>query len=42
MQKTGLILNHVNRNVCGIGQEARHRKYKRLELSGQAYTHSAD
>jgi hypothetical protein len=29
-----LILNHVNLNVCGIGQgEARHRKYKRLYLA---------
>jgi hypothetical protein len=33
-----LILNHVNPNVCGIGQGgARHRKYKRLKLgSSQA------
>jgi hypothetical protein len=40
----GVIPNHVNINVYGIGQgEARHRKYKRLELgSGQAYDRSAD
>jgi hypothetical protein len=38
------ILNHVNPNVCGIGQgEARHRNYKRLKLGGvQAYERSAD
>jgi hypothetical protein len=38
------ILNHVNPNVCGIGQgEARRRKHKRLKRgSGQAYDHSAD
>jgi hypothetical protein len=27
-----VILNHVNTNVCGIGQEARHRKFKRPKL----------
>jgi hypothetical protein len=39
-----VILKHVNPNECGIGQgEARHRKYKRLELGvGQAYGRSAD
>jgi hypothetical protein len=39
-----IILNHVNPNVCGIEQgEARHRKYKRLQLrGGQAYDRSAD
>jgi hypothetical protein len=38
------ILNHVNPNVRGIGQEARYRKYlKRLKIGGgQAYGHSAD
>jgi hypothetical protein len=39
-----LILNHVNPNVCNIGQgEAKHRKYKRLELDGgQVEDRSAD
>jgi hypothetical protein len=38
-----VILNHVNRNVQGIGEEAMHRKYKRLKLGGgQAYDQSAD
>jgi hypothetical protein len=38
------ILNHVNPNVHTTGEgEARHRKYKRLELGGgQAYGRSAD
>jgi hypothetical protein len=36
--------NHENEHVRGIGQgEARHRKYKRLKLSGgQAYDRSSD
>jgi hypothetical protein len=29
-----VILNHVNPNILGIGEEARHRKYKRLKLGG--------
>jgi hypothetical protein len=29
-----VILNHVNLKICGAGQEARHRKYKRLKLGG--------
>jgi hypothetical protein len=35
--------NHENERVRGIGQsEARHRKYKRLKLSGgQAYDRSS-
>jgi hypothetical protein len=38
-----VILNHVNHNVCDIGQEARHRKYKRLKPGGsQNYDRSAD
>jgi hypothetical protein len=39
-----LILNHVNSNLCGTArEEASHRKYKRLKLSGsQAHDHSAD
>jgi hypothetical protein len=38
------ILNHVNPNVRGIGQEeAMHRKYKRLKLGGgEAYDRSAE
>jgi hypothetical protein len=36
--------NHENEHVHSIGEgEARHRKYKKLELgSGQAYDHSSD
>jgi hypothetical protein len=36
--------NHENEHVRGIGQgEARHRKYKRLELGGcQTYDLSSD
>jgi hypothetical protein len=39
-----VILNHLNLNVCGIGQgEARHRKYKRFILGGgQACDYLAD
>jgi hypothetical protein len=39
-----VILNHINRNVRGIGQgEARRWKYKRLKFwGGKAYDHSAD
>jgi hypothetical protein len=39
-----VILNHVNANVCGTGQEeARHRKNEKLKLGGsQAYDRSAD
>jgi hypothetical protein len=39
-----VFLNHVNRNVLGIGQgEDRHRIYKRLKLGGgQAYDRSVD
>jgi hypothetical protein len=34
-QQAEVIQNHENENVCYIGQgEARHRKYKRLELGG--------
>jgi hypothetical protein len=43
MQETGRSYSKSkNPNVCAIGQgEARHRKYKRLKLSGgQAYDHS--
>jgi hypothetical protein len=38
-----VILNHENPNVRAIGQgEARHRKYKRLNLGGgQAYERSS-
>jgi hypothetical protein len=37
-----VILNHENRNVHAIGQEARHRKHKRLKLgSGQVYDRSS-
>jgi hypothetical protein len=43
-QQTEVIQNHENEHVRGIGQgEARHRKYKRLKLSGgQAYDRSSD
>jgi hypothetical protein len=38
-KQAGVILNHANRNVRGIGQgEARHRKYKRLKLGGRHMT----
>jgi hypothetical protein len=38
-----VILNHVNPNVCGIGKEARHRKYDGLKLGGsQVYDCSGD
>jgi hypothetical protein len=39
-----LILNHVNPNVRGTGEEGgRHRKYKRRKLGGgKAYELSAD
>jgi hypothetical protein len=39
-----VILNHVNPNIRGTGQgEARHKKYKRLELGGgQACDRSAE
>jgi hypothetical protein len=42
--QTEVILNHVNPNLHGIGQEeARHRKCKRLKLGdSQAYDRSAD
>jgi hypothetical protein len=43
--QTEIILNHVNRNICDIGQgEAMNTKYKRLNLGGggQAYDRSAD
>jgi hypothetical protein len=34
-QELEVIQNHVNEHVRGIGQgEARHRKYKKLELGG--------
>jgi hypothetical protein len=43
-QQTEVIQNHDNENFRIIGQgEARHRKYKRLKLSGgQAYDRSSD
>jgi hypothetical protein len=43
-QQAEVILNHENANVRNIGQgEARHRKYKRLELGGGlAYDRSSD
>jgi hypothetical protein len=43
-QQAEVIQNHENANVRNIGQgEARHRKYKRLELGGgQAYDRSND
>jgi hypothetical protein len=39
-----IILNHANPNVICIGQgEARHKKYKRLQLGGgQPYDRSVD
>ena len=41
--QTEVLQNHVNENVCNIGQgEARHRKYKRLKRGGQAYYRSSD
>jgi hypothetical protein len=42
-QQAEVILNHDNENVRNIGQgEARHRKYKRLQLGGgQAYDRSS-
>jgi hypothetical protein len=42
-QQAEVIQNHVNENVCNIGQgEARHRKYKRLKIGGsQAYDRSS-
>jgi hypothetical protein len=37
-----VILNHVNPNIRGAGQEARHRKCKGLKLGGgQTYHLSA-
>jgi hypothetical protein len=37
-----VILNHENPNVHAIGQEARHRKHKRLKLGGgQVYNRSS-
>jgi hypothetical protein len=36
-----IILNHVNPNIHGTGQEAMHRKYKRHKHGGQEYDHSA-
>jgi hypothetical protein len=43
-QQAEVILNHENENVRNVGQgEARHRKYKRLQLGGgQAYDRSSD
>jgi hypothetical protein len=43
-QRTEVIQNHENANVCNIGQgEPRYRKYKRLKLgSVQACDHSSD
>jgi hypothetical protein len=43
-QQAEVIQNHENEHVRGIGQsEVRHRKYKRLELSGgQADDRSSD
>jgi hypothetical protein len=43
-QQAEVIQNHDNENVRNIGQgEARHRKYKRLELGGgDAYDRSRD
>jgi hypothetical protein len=43
-QQAEVIRNHVNENVPHIGQgEARHRKYKRLNLGGgHVYAHSSD
>jgi hypothetical protein len=43
-QQAEVIQNHVNSNVCKIGQgEAQHREYKRLKLGGgQAYDRSSD
>jgi hypothetical protein len=43
-QQAEVIQNHVNPNVRSIGQgEAKHRKYKRLNLGGgQAYDRSSD
>jgi hypothetical protein len=36
--KQTVILNHENVNIRTIGQgEARHRKYERLKIGGQAY-----
>jgi hypothetical protein len=42
-QQAEVIQNHVNENVCNIGQgEAHHRKYKRLKLGGsQAFNRSS-
>jgi hypothetical protein len=39
-----VIQNHKNEHVRGIGQgEARHTKYKKLEVGGgKAYDHSSD
>jgi hypothetical protein len=44
MQEAELMQNHENEHVRGIGQgEARHRKYKRLQLAGgQAYVRSSN
>jgi hypothetical protein len=43
-QQAEVIQNHENEHVRGTGQgEARHGKYKRLELGGgQAYDRSSD
>jgi hypothetical protein len=42
-QLAEVIPNHENENVRYIGQgEARHRKYKRLELGGSQYDCSSD
>jgi hypothetical protein len=43
-QQAEVVRYHENEYVCSIGQgEARHRKYKRLKLSGgQAYDSSSD
>jgi hypothetical protein len=43
-QKAEVIRNHENANVRNIGHgQARHRKYKKLKLSGgQAYDRSSD
>jgi hypothetical protein len=42
-QQAEVKQNHENANVGDIGEEAKHRKYKRLKLGGgQAYDRSGD
>jgi hypothetical protein len=42
-QQAEVIQKHENEYVNSIRQEARHRKYMRLQLGGsQAYDHSSD